>query len=106
FAALNVVASMQPSHLLTDAPGIWRLTPARAGRAFALRDLVEAARRAGREARELVWLGSDAPIVPPRWEDTLAAATLRRAPELPASESVAPEQAISQELTLELMRAE
>lgn len=77
FAAMNVIASMQPSHLLTDVEAIQRYMPLRAERAFAMRDLIDAARRAGRDPAELVWLGSDAPVVPPTPSDTVRAAVTR-----------------------------
>jgi predicted amidohydrolase YtcJ len=77
FAAMNVITSMQPCHLLADVEAIQRFMPHRAERAFALRELIDAARRAGRDERELLWLGSDAPVVDPSPEDNVAAATIR-----------------------------
>lgn len=105
FAAMGVIASVQPCHLLTDIEGINRLTPDRAGRAFPLRDLVDAAVAAGFEAQELVWLGSDAPIVPPSPEDNVQAAVHRRRAGMRTGEAVGAAQAITEAEALALMRA-
>ena len=78
FATMGVIASLQPCHLLTDIEAIERLMPHRAARSFPLRDLVESAELAGFEPEELVWLGSDAPIVPPEPGDNLQASVERR----------------------------
>jgi len=77
FAAMGVVASMQPCHLLADVEAIQRFMPHRAERAFVLRELIDSARRAGRDERELVWLGSDAPVVEPEPADNVRAAVVR-----------------------------
>lgn len=105
FAAMGVVASVQPCHLLTDVEAILRHVPERAGRAFPLRDLVEAARAAGREARELVWFGSDTPVVKPTPRDNVRAAVWRRR-EDPSCPTIAPEQAIDEREAWTLMRAD
>lgn len=78
FAELNVIASVQPCHLLADVEAIQRFMPHRAERAFPLRELIESARRAGRDERELVWMGSDAPVVEPNPGDNMRAAVHRR----------------------------
>lgn len=97
FARLGVIASMQPCHLLTDIEAIRRFTPHRAARAFPLRDLIDAARAAGRDPSELIYLGSDAPIVPPDPADNLQAAVHRRRANMPVNEAIALEQAIKAE---------
>jgi len=54
---------------------------------------VDAARSAGREPAELVWFGSDAPVVSPSVGDNLQAAVRRRRAD---SGAIAPEQAIGE----------
>ncbi len=98
-----IVASMQVCHLLCDVEAIRRLAPHRADRAFALRDLVDAAEAAGRRPEEVIRLGSDTPIVPPDPADSLQAATQRRRPEMPAAEAIAPAQAIDEALCWRLL---
>jgi len=105
FARLNVIASMQPCHLLPDVEAITRLVPHRAHRAFPLRDLHDAATRAGRDPADLIWLGSDAPVVPPDPQDNLHAAVKRRRSGMAVSDAIAPEQALTREETLGLMQA-
>lgn len=100
FARLNVIASMQPCHLLTDIEAIERFTPHRAERAFPLRDLFDSARAARRDPRELLWLGSDTPIVPPTPEDNFQAAVHRRRAGMPSSRPIAPRQALTREEAL------
>jgi len=77
FGALGVVASVQPCHLLADVEALVRLVPGRLDRAFPLRDLIDGARAAGRDERELVWMGSDAPVVAPDPADNVLAAVER-----------------------------
>lgn len=103
FAALGVVCSPQPCHLLTDIEAVHRVMPHRAARAFALRDLVAAYERAGMSAEDWVWLGSDAPVVPPSPMDNVTAATLRA--RVAGGVSVAPEQAVGEDLVWRLMRS-
>lgn len=100
FAALSVIASMQPCHLLADVEALRRLTPDRLDRAFACRSIVEGAIAAGYAPEEILWLGSDAPIVPASVEDNLQAACARRRAGAPGSEAIAPDQAIDRELAL------
>lgn len=100
FAHLNVIASMQPCHLLTDIEAIERFTPHRAERAFPLRDLFDSARAAGRDPRELLWLGSDTPVVPPTPEDNFQAAVHRRRAGMPSNRAIAQRQALTREETL------
>jgi len=106
FAAMNIIASLQPCHLLTDIEAITRNAPQRADRVFPLRDLVDAALAAGRDPGELVWLGSDSPVVRPDPADNLQAAVHRRrgrgANDTPP---IAPRQAITRAQCLALYRA-
>jgi predicted amidohydrolase YtcJ len=69
FAALGVVASVQPAHVLDDRDVADRLWAGRTGRAFAYRTLLDAG--AG------LVLGSDAPVAPLDPWVTLAAAVHR-----------------------------
>ena len=102
FAQLGVIASVQPCHLLPDIEALHRLTPQRRHRAFPLRDLVDAAASAGHDPARLIWMGSDAPVVPPRPEDNRQAAVHRARP---GGAPVAPEQAITDEEWRALSRA-
>lgn len=105
FADMGVIASLQPCHLLTDIEAIERLMPHRAERSFPLRDLVESAAAAGFEPEELVWLGSDAPIVPPEPGDNIQAAVERRRRGEPESRMIGSGQAITRERALALLRS-
>ncbi len=96
FAQMGVVASLQPCHLLVDIEAIHRLLPHRASRAFVLRDLIDSASASGRDPRQLVWLGSDTPVVSPDPEDNRLASVQRRRVGMGAHEAIAPEQAISE----------
>lgn len=109
FAALSrggrrVIASPQPCHLLADIEAIGRLTPGRAHRAFPLRDLADAADAAGFRPADLVWLGSDAPVVPPEPRDNLQAAVHRCRAE-PACPRIAEDQSIGPATALSMMTA-
>ncbi|HVZ94238.1 MAG TPA: amidohydrolase family protein, partial [Phycisphaerales bacterium] len=104
FARLNVIASMQPCHLLTDIEAIERFAPRRAHRAFPLRDLIDAAKHAGHDPARLIFLGSDAPIVPPDPADNLQAAVHRRRAGMPPDRAIAPQQAITHEEAVQLSR--
>lgn len=73
FASMEVVASVQPCHLLADAPVLARQFPDHAHRVLPLRRLVDS----GCEPGRLLWFGSDTPIVRPHPEDSLLAATQR-----------------------------
>ncbi|TVQ31963.1 MAG: amidohydrolase [Phycisphaeraceae bacterium] len=105
FATMNIIASMQPCHLLTDIEALRRLTPHRLHRAFPVRDLIESARSAGRDPAELVWLGSDTPVVPPNPQDNIQGAVNRRRAGMPKTEAIAPEQAITRKEALACMKA-
>lgn len=74
FGQMGVVASVQPCHLLTDIEALRRSLPHRLDRVFPLRELIDAGCRPG----ELMWFGSDTPIVRPHPEDGLQAAVERR----------------------------
>jgi predicted amidohydrolase YtcJ len=87
FAALGVVASVQPSHLISDADAARRAWGARAAMAFPFGDLD----RAG----TLMPFGTDAPVEPPDPWPGIAAAVTRRGPGWPESASFHPRQAIS-----------
>jgi predicted amidohydrolase YtcJ len=69
FAALGVVASVQPAHVLDDRDVADRLWAGRTGRAFAYRTLLEAG--------VALALGSDAPVAPLDPWVTIAAAVHR-----------------------------
>jgi predicted amidohydrolase YtcJ len=90
--AAGVVASMQPVHLAAlrgDGTGNWneRLGPERAGRAFRMRDLLDAG--------AVLTLGSDWPVADADPRMGLAAAQLRRLPSVDPSLAVLPDQALS-----------
>ncbi len=76
FAALGVVASVQPAHLLDDRDLVEAAWPGRAERTFPLRDLLDA----GAELR----FGSDAPVARLDPWLAMAAAVTRTADERPA----------------------
>lgn len=104
FARLGVVASPQPCHLLTDIEAINRLMAHRAGRAFPIRDLVEAYRHAGMDPVDWVWFGSDAPVVPPAPADNVQAAVHRCRANQPGM-VIAREQAVPESLAHALMKS-
>ena len=100
FAELSVIASLQPCHLLTDVEALRRLTPDRLDRAFPCASIVRAAVDAGFEPEELLWLGSDAPIVPASVQDNLQAACERRRAGMREGEAIGLSQRIDRELAL------
>jgi predicted amidohydrolase YtcJ len=100
-----IIASLQPCHLLTDMEAIERLVPDRAARSFPLKDLINAAAAAGRDPADMIYLGSDSPIVPPDPEDNLQAAVHRRRAGMDPDRAIAPEQAITREAALGLHRS-
>lgn len=104
FAAMGVVTSLQACHLLTDVEAIGRLVPHRAERSFPLRDLCEAASASGRSPADLVWLGSDTPVVPPDPRDNAQAAVHRRRAEA-GCPVVGGSQAIDEALAWSLLRS-
>ena len=76
FAALGVVASVQPAHVLDDRDVADRLWAGRTGRAFPYRTLLDA-------GAEIV-LGSDAPVAPLDPWITIAAAVHRSGDDRPS----------------------
>jgi predicted amidohydrolase YtcJ len=92
FAALGVVASVQPCHLLADIEVLRRALPHRLDRLLPLRELIDAGCEPG---RGLIF-GSDAPIVRPHPEDSIQAAVHRRRNGMRLDEAIAPEQAIAE----------
>lgn len=105
FAELGVIASVQPCHLLADVEAIERIIPESAHRVLPLRELIDESVRAGFEPGDLVWFGSDAPVVPPRPEDNLRAAVERRRAGAPESAMITPAQRISREEWLSCQRS-
>ncbi|MGQ0628333.1 MAG: amidohydrolase [Phycisphaerales bacterium] len=91
FARLGVVASVQPCHLLTDIEALNRFVPHRLDRVLPLRELIDAGCTPG----ELLWFGSDVPIVRADREDSIRAATNRRREGTPESEAIGLAQAIT-----------
>ncbi len=92
FAELGVVASVQPCHLLADIEALRRLLPHRLGRVLPLRELIDAGCGPG----ELMWFGSDTPIVRPDAEDSIQAAVHRRRVGMDASDAIGLGQAIGE----------
>jgi predicted amidohydrolase YtcJ len=92
FAELGVVASVQPCHLLADIEALRRLLPHRLDRVLPLRELAAAGCRPG----ELMWFGSDTPIVRPDAEDSIQAAVHRRRVGMAEGGAIAPDQAIGE----------
>jgi predicted amidohydrolase YtcJ len=90
FAELGVVCSVQPCHLLYDIEALSRGLPHRLDRVLPLRDLIRAGCRTG----ELMWFGSDTPIVRPHPEDSIQAAVKRKRAGMMTS--IAPEQALTE----------
>jgi predicted amidohydrolase YtcJ len=92
FADLGVIASVQPCHLLADIEVLRRQLPHRLDRVLPLRDLIDAGCVAG---RSLIF-GSDTPIVRPDPQDNIQAAVHRRRAGADKSESIAPDQMITE----------
>lgn len=84
FAELGVVASVQPCHLLTDIEALRRGLPHRLHRVLPLRELIAAGCTPG----DLLWFGSDTPIVRPHPQDSLQAAVHRRRAEMPPDDAL------------------
>jgi hypothetical protein len=87
FAALGVAASVQPCHLLSDAPSVRAAWGRRSGSAFPLAALDDAG--------ALLPFGTDAPVESPDPWPGIAAAVLRRGPGWPRDAALHPEQAVS-----------
>lgn len=97
FAAMNVVCSVQPCHLLTDIEVLTDQLPHRLERVLPLRELIDAGclpADAGHTG--LLWFGSDAPIVRPEPCDSLLAATKRRRADMPETQAIAIEQRLDE----------
>ena len=90
FAQLGVMASVQPCHLLYDIEALRRYLPHRLERVLPLRELMDSGCRAG----ELLWFGSDVPIVRPDPGDSIGAAVNRRRVGMGVGDAIAPRQAI------------
>ena len=104
FARLGAIASVQPAHLLADVDTIRRVYPQGLSRCFPFRDLITEAERAGFQPRELVWVGSDTPVVSPDPKDAIQAAVHRRGKKDDEGDGVNPAQALSRGEILSLMR--
>lgn len=90
FAKLDVIASVQPCHLLADIEALQRGVPDRLKRVFPLRELIDSGLAPGRT----LLFGSDVPIVRADPADSIQAATRRgRA----GGSVIAAEQAISEQ---------
>lgn len=92
FRDLDVVASVQPCHLLTDIEVLNREMPDRLDRVLPLRELIDA----GAEPGRLLIFGSDTPIVRPNPEDSIQAAVHRRRTGQPQSEAIGWSQRITE----------
>jgi predicted amidohydrolase YtcJ len=88
FAALGIVCSVQPCHLLTDIEVLTRQLPHRLHRVLPLRDLIQSG-CTPRGEDSLLWFGSDVPIVRPDPADSLHAAIHRRRADMPESAAIA-----------------
>lgn len=73
FAAMETLASIQPCHLLSDIEVLQRKLPHRCDRVLPLADLIASGATPG----ELLWFGSDVPIVSADPADTYRAAVYR-----------------------------
>lgn len=92
FAALGVIASLQPCHLLADIEALNRAVPDRLDRVLPIRDLLDS----GLEPGVGVVFGSDVPIVRADPGDTIQAAVHRRRANSPPGQAVSPQQSIDE----------
>jgi predicted amidohydrolase YtcJ len=92
FARSGIVASVQPCHLLTDIEVLRRALPHRTHRVLPLRELIDSGCTPG----DLLFFGSDTPIVRPHPADSIQAAVHRRRDNMAESEALSPEQAITE----------
>ncbi len=97
FAKLNVIASVQPCHLLYDIEVLERQCATRLSRVLPLRDLIQSGLTPG----QTLLFGSDAPIVRANPQDSINAAVHRNrisnspgGP--PTSRAIAPSQALTE----------
>lgn len=88
FAAMGVIASVQPCHVLYDIEALGRAAPDRLDRVLPLRSLVES----GCVPGELMWFGSDTPVVRADPGDSLQFAVRRG--RLGASPTIGPNESI------------
>ena len=102
FAELNVIASVQPCHLLTDIEALRNAMPDRLDRVLPLRELIDAGCVPGTS----LLFGSDVPIVRADPEDSILAATARRREGMPATEAIAPHQALSDDEAWQCFRCD
>lgn len=93
FAALGVVASVQPCHLLYDIEVLRRQLPDRVHRVMPLRELIAS----GLVPGETLLFGSDVPIVRPEPEDSIQAAVRRRRVGMSKGEAIGLEEAITED---------
>jgi predicted amidohydrolase YtcJ len=104
FAAMRVVCSPQPCHLLPDVEALRRYLPHRVDRLLPLDEVIGSMERAGIDPAELVWMGSDAPIVPPSVGDNVQAASMRRREGMREDEALSLGQSIGAERVRSLHR--
>lgn len=95
FAALGVICSVQPCHLLADVEALRRGLPHRLNRVLPLRDLIDSGCTPG--PSNLLQFGSDVPIVRPHPEDSIQAAVHRRRVNDSPDAAIAPDQAITED---------
>src|SRR6185369_16430231 len=96
-AALNVVCSAQPCHLLADIDVLTRQLPDRLDRVLPLRDLIDSGCTPARpDGTGLLWFGSDVPIVRADPGDSMHAAVHRRREQMEENEAIAPNQRITE----------
>jgi predicted amidohydrolase YtcJ len=92
FARMGVACSVQACHLLYDVEALTRYLPHRLERVLPLRELIGAGCAPG----ELLWFGSDTPIVPADPADSVWAAVERRRRDDPAAARIGPGQAVTE----------
>jgi len=90
FAAMGVIASLQPCHLLADIEALAKAAPDRLDRVLPVRELIESGLEPGRG----VVFGSDVPIVRADPADSIQAAVHRRRANMPPEQAVSPGQSI------------
>lgn len=92
FAALGVIASVQPCHLLADIEALRRACPGRLDRVLPLRDLIDSGLMPG----STLLFGSDAPIVRADPADSVLAATRRRRAGMDGRDAIGPDQCLTE----------
>ncbi len=100
--ATPIIVSMQPCHLLIDLEPMRRLLPNHADHSFPLASFTDAATDAGLTPADVIWMGSDTPVVPPSVEDNIQAAVHRRPESSPADQALGMTQAVSREDVLSM----